>query len=174
VNPQPSPTSWLARSADVPTLHDEVAFEDNYLVCLCGTTCCAFPLGSVAESMRALHITALEHQPPFVLGVATVRGDVLPVVDLARLLGIAASRPTRFVTLNLGARRVAVAVESVVGVRKLSEAVSAGLPPLLHDLEEGAVSAIAQLDDRLLLILHAARLLPDWVIPTAGEVSGAP
>jgi chemotaxis signal transduction protein len=158
----------------VPTLHDEVAFEDNYLVCLCGTTCCAFPLSHVAESMRALHITALEHQPPFVLGVATIRGDVLPVVDLARLLGITASRPNRFITLNLGIRRVAVAVEGVLGVRKLTEAVSSGLPPLLRDLEDGAVTAMAQLDDHLLLILHAARLLPDWVAPATGEASGTP
>jgi len=43
--------------------------------------------GLVEEVVRTPHITPLPGAPAFLVGVAAHRGDVLAVVDLARLLG---------------------------------------------------------------------------------------
>ena len=41
----------------------------------------------------------------------------------------------------------------------------ASLPPLIRGVEEGAVAQISTLDNHLLLVLSAARLIPDELWP---------
>jgi len=89
----------------------------------------------------------------------------MPVVDVARLLADAESHPTRFVTVNVGARRVAVAVDAVVGVRTIPSEALGELPPLL-DGNHDAIAAIGTLDAQLLVVLRSARLIPDSVWST--------
>lgn len=51
-------------------------------------------LAHVREVLRLGRVTPLPLTPPTLLGAMHVRGHVLPVVDLAQLLGEGASRPT--------------------------------------------------------------------------------
>jgi purine-binding chemotaxis protein CheW len=121
---------------------------------------CALPLACVVETMRPLPVTPLAGAPAFVRGLAVIRGEAVPVVDLAALLfGPAVEEPTRFVTLRVGDRRVALATGEVVGVRALPTA-GAPLPPLL-DGSTAALAALGRLDGALLLVLEGARLLED-------------
>ena len=48
---------------------------------------CALSLGHVVETMRPLPIEPLAAAPHFVLGLATIRGSQVPVVDAGRLIG---------------------------------------------------------------------------------------
>ena len=82
---------------------------------------CALPLAEVIEIMRPLPIEPLAIQSDFVQGVARIRGAAVPVVQLTALFqgdGLC-DLPTRFVTLRVGQRCVALAVQSVVGVADL-------------------------------------------------------
>ncbi len=128
----------------------------------------ALPLEAVIETLRPLPIEAAAGAPPFVRGVAIVRGAPTPVVDLGALVGGAAGEPARWVTLRLGGRTVALAVDEVVGVRALAGA-EAGLPPLLAAAAPEALQALQALDAELLWILRAGWSLPDrlWDGPTS-------
>jgi purine-binding chemotaxis protein CheW len=125
--------------------------------------------------MRPLPIEALPSAPSFVLGLAMVRGTPTPVLDVGSLVGCAEPRATtRFVTLHLGDRSVALAVEAVLGVRTLDGGTLVELPPLLGASSEELALALGRLDDRLLLVLRTAKLVPEEVwqaIPSAGWVS---
>ena len=48
----------------------------------------AVPSGYVSEVVRLPPVTSLPGAPPFLLGVAAHRGEVIPVLDLSRFLGI--------------------------------------------------------------------------------------
>lgn len=123
---------------------------------------CALPLEHVAETMRPLPVERLADMPSFLLGVSIIRGGAVPVVDAARLLGAVPVAPGRFVTVKLGeTRRVALAVDSVIGVRELPEASLDELPPLIRNANAEVVSAVSTLDAELLLVLRGARLVPD-------------
>jgi purine-binding chemotaxis protein CheW len=158
--------------ADSPDARPHMA-----LVCRVRSRFCALPVADVEETMRPLPIDLRfgSSAPPFVLGVATVRGVPTPVVDAAALIGAADeadAAPTRFVVLRVGERRVALAVEGVVGLRLLPAAALHPLPPLLNEANTDAVAAIASLDAALLLVLRGGRMLPDAV--GAATTAGAP
>jgi purine-binding chemotaxis protein CheW len=134
---------------------------DLSLICRVQTRLCAIPLGHVIETMRPLPTEAIVGAPPFVRGLAVIRGAPVPVVDAARLLGATQAQAARLVTMTVGARRVALAVDSVLGVRAIPAGSLHELPPLLHEAGADVVAAIGLLDAELLLVLHATRLLPE-------------
>jgi purine-binding chemotaxis protein CheW len=135
------------------------------LLCRSGGRTCAIPLQHVGETMRALPIDPVPDLPACVAGAAMVRGAVTPVLDLGCLIG--ANPDTRtgagryFVSLRIGGRQAALAVDAVLGVASLGAGELEQTPPLLAAGAEAAVGAIAARDAALLLVLQASRLLPE-------------
>ena len=145
---------------------------DASLLCRLQTRLCALPLALVVENMRPLPVEPVSGMPDFVRGLAIIRGAPVPVVDARRLLGGDTETPaTRFVTLRLGERRVALAVDAVVGVLSLPAASVQALPPILRDAATDVVAAIGLLDAQLVMVLRSARLVPErmWHSLESGE-----
>lgn len=145
-----------------------------FLLCRSRLRLCALPLHHVRETMRALPLDAVPNMPPFMLGVSIIRGQVVPVVDLAMLTAQDGARPgARLVTLALGRRQVALAVDEVLGVRSLPGSALCQVPPLLDGADAGMLAALTTLDAELLLVLQAAQLIPDalWPLLDAQEAA---
>ena len=135
-----------------------------FLICRCGLRLCALPLGCVAETMRPLPLESIPGMPGFLLGLSIIRGAPVPVVSVSGLIGAAADGAiSRFVTLKTGERRLALAVEQVIGVRELAPASMDEIPPLLRESGADLIAALATLDAELLLVLQSARMIPDSV-----------
>jgi purine-binding chemotaxis protein CheW len=126
-----------------------------------GAMVCGLRAGDVIETMRPLPIASVSGVPEFVLGLSIIRGRPTPVVDAARLVGAAAAPISRFVSVETGARTVALAVSSVIGLRVIESAAFGELPPLTASMSSDAVSAVGRLDESLLLVLEASKLVPD-------------
>jgi purine-binding chemotaxis protein CheW len=145
--------------------------DDLFLLCRIGLRIGALAVGDVRETMRPLPIEPLTGTPVFVLGVAIVRGSAAPVIDAGRLLdpsalpfaAITSPSAARFVSLKLGDRTAVLAVDAVLEVRSLEAGILARIPPLLCKTGEEPVSSMGALDAQLLLVLEAARLVPDSV-----------
>jgi len=131
------------------------------LLCRVHHIVCAVPLAHVIETLRPLPIEPLAGAPGYVCGLSMIRGAPVPVVDTGLLLGTEQARPTRLVTLRAGSRTVAIAVDSVIGVRALRDDDTAPLPPLLRAAGHDAVASLGSRDRELLLVLESARLVPD-------------
>lgn len=141
----------------------ESAEMEKVLIVGVETRVCAVPLAKVIETMRPLPIETISGAPPFVRGVAIIRGMPTPVVDLGLLLG--ARHPCtagRFVTLRIGDRQVALMVDAVLGVREVGELVTIDqMPPLLQETSADMVGTIGRLDEMFLVVLQSA-----WKLPT--------
>ena len=131
------------------------------LLCRVDTRLCALPLESVIETTRPLPIEPMAGTPDFVLGLSVLRGAPVLIVDAGRLLRGKQSLPTRFVMLRVGKRRVGLAVDGVLGVRAVDSATLEELPPLIRSADADVVSTVGTLDAELLLILRAARIVPE-------------
>jgi purine-binding chemotaxis protein CheW len=154
------------------------------ILCRIGASICAVPIEHVSETMRPLPVEPLAGTPPFVLGVAVLRGAPTPVVDGAMLLGGGSATAGRFLAIRIGERRALIAVDAVLGVRALSLEEIRALPPLLRGPGLEAVDGMGSLDGDLLVVLGAARVIPEsvWaslervgasVGETVGETVGA-
>ncbi len=141
------------------------------MVCRAGGRLCAVPVERVVETMRPLPIEPVRSAPPFVLGVAIIRGAAVPVVDTARLLAAPPVPPGRFVTVRAGDRVVALAVDQVIGVVAIPSL--AGLPSLIGTASADAVAHIAAHDAELLAVLEASLLVPDTWWDARGAEAGA-
>jgi len=133
------------------------------LLVVAGRRRCALPLRHVIETMRPLPIEAIADPPPGVVGVSVIRGQPLPVLDLGALLAPDAPHEavpaSRFVTLRVGGRQVALAVDAVLGVRELENAELHELPPLLRGSQSTSITSLSALDRELVAILDTGRLL---------------
>lgn len=113
----------------------------------------------VREIVRfdAAGVTRVPHSHPFVLGVANLRGKVVPVIDLATRLGLpaAAVARCRLVVVESGAHVVGFAVEAVSEVRRLPLAALEELP-VPDDLTVG----IAKLNGRVAALLDLELAVP--------------
>jgi purine-binding chemotaxis protein CheW len=147
---------------------------DFALICRVVQQYCALPLQHVIETLRPLPATPLAGAPDYVLGLSVIRGAPVPVVDAARLLGAgpapSSHSPSRLVLLNTGTRRVALAVDAVVGVQALDSRSQQDLPPLLREAGDGAIESLGLLDAELMLVLQSAHLLPPQ-LPVAMDAS---
>ena len=134
---------------------------------------CALPAHLAIETMRPLPLESIGAGPAFVRGVSVIRGVPTPVVDPALLLGLTESpESTRFLTVRVGPRQAALAVEAVLGIRNLDDETVQTLPPLLRDAGRDLVAAIGAADSELLLILDSARLVPESMWETLSTTTG--
>lgn len=81
------------------------------------------PRADVREVMEPPSVTRVPGARPWLLGVANVRGDLLPVVDLGRLLGGDAAVRTeasRVIVLNDETLAAGFLVDAVAGFRSFS------------------------------------------------------
>ncbi|VTR92557.1 chemotaxis protein : Uncharacterized protein OS=Pseudogulbenkiania ferrooxidans EGD-HP2 GN=O166_02540 PE=4 SV=1: CheW [Gemmata massiliana] len=147
--------------------------ETTVLLTRLGSRLCAIPLVDVMESMRPLPAAPVPGVPSFVKGLAVIRGAPVPVVDLGLLVGATGAAPTgRYVLLRLGERRVAIAVDGVLGVRRLDGSALHKLPPLFQTSDPELTTGIGVRDEQLLFVLQTARIVPDEVWRIA-EPNGA-
>lgn len=146
------------------------AGPQKWVMCRVGPRICGVPLACVTETMRVLPITPLADPGGFVNGASIIHGMPVPVIDAGALFGEPPASRRRLVTINVGGRLVALAVDEVLGASEIAEHVLQELPPLLREATADAVHTIGVLDGEFLLCLEASRLIPDAVLNALGLV----
>ena len=136
--------------------------QEVWLLCRAGSSLCALPLGCVVEIMRILPIEPIAGAPLCVRGLSIIRGAPTPVVDTALLCGGRTAPFHQLVAVRAGTQIVALAVDTVLGVRSIKA--GEPMPPLLQEAATEMVSAIGRLDAELLLFLTAARAVPQDLV----------
>jgi purine-binding chemotaxis protein CheW len=117
------------------------------------------PLSRVRRVIPSVSITPLPGAPAIVAGAINLRGQVIPVIDLRRRLGLperSVALDDRFVIASTARRTLALVADAVPGVLPAAAEIVAPdtvLPGLPH------VAGIAKLDDGLVLIHDLERFL---------------
>lgn len=99
-------------------------------------------------------LTSMPGAPPAVLGVHNLRGQVLPVLDLAAGLGLPADARTAaayHVVVEAGGHRAALVVDEILAVGVLDGAA--------EPVDEGSVRGHLVADGQLFGVLDVGRLL---------------
>lgn len=113
------------------------------------------PVDDVREVLKSRELTIVPNSPPHVLGVTSIRGTVLPVIDLGRRLGLppaARDEKARIIIISPDDEDVGIVVDRVTGVVRISPD---AIRPAPETIEQGAefLKGIVRKDDRLYILL---------------------
>ena len=120
----------------------------------------ALYLSAVERVVRAVEITPLPEAPEIVLGVVNWQGRIIPVVDIRKRFSLPVREmdlDDRFIIARAAGRLVALAAESVAGIRKLTEQESASAAQAVPFAEH--LRGVAKVDGDLVLIYDLDRFL---------------
>ncbi len=137
--------------------------EGSTRVCLIslGGEFFVFELGDIRELFEVEAITRVPGMPPALVGVANLRGVIVPVVDLRLMLGLPTSGPKLgfAVVIRHGAQQAAVLAEQLPEIRTVQK------DQFLPALAEGStgrqpfVKAVLRLKERLGGVIEVPKLL---------------
>jgi purine-binding chemotaxis protein CheW len=112
----------------------------------------ALAVADVLEVADFTGVAQVPGAPAAVLGVRNLRGAVLPIVDLATVLGLqSVASPERVVVVDQAGRTAGLAVDSVAGVEALPEAA--------EQTESAHLTGAALVDGGLVGVLELASVL---------------
>jgi chemotaxis signal transduction protein len=147
-----------------PLRTPDVAVSTAHVVFRLGSRTMAIALAAVSEIARPPKVTRLPHVPAWVLGIANLRGDIVSMLDLE---GFFSGKPgkssheQRMLALRPAGDevRTAVLVDSVDGIQAFEDAriarVTRGYDAEVAPYARG----LYQLEDDLVVVLDADRLL---------------
>lgn len=120
----------------------------------------ALPLSAVERVVRAVEVTPLPQAPPTTLGVINVHGQVVPVVDLRKLLGLRSRdvEPSDYLVIaRISSRTMALLVDDVQSVMEFPGQDFAAAEPGFPRL--GAVQGVLKADSGVIPICDIERFL---------------
>jgi purine-binding chemotaxis protein CheW len=118
---------------------------------------------SVREIRGWTRATSLPHSPAYVRGVINLRGTVLPVIDLARRLGLPSGEITDrnvIIVVNIEDRTVGLLVDAVSDILSIPHDELAPPPDLAADRSQTFISALTIVDGRMIRVLDLGSVMP--------------
>ncbi len=132
-----------------------------------GSDLYALPVDSVREVVRAPTVTKLVTAPPMILGLFNLRGQIVPLLDTAALLGLGDAGPTKFaVVVDCAQGLAGLAVTDVPQRGALESAIAPSELP--------ATKGLYRVGDLVASLLDPAELLTPEHLAGLGPVTGRP
>jgi len=122
----------------------------------------ALPVESILQMETFAGATAVPGTPDYVIGVATVRGKVVPVLDLRLRFGLPAVPPTldtRLIVTQVAGRVIALRVDSAREVVPLDPAQHQAAPDLVTERSAALVRGMHAHGSRLLMLIDLPKVL---------------
>ncbi|HTA90840.1 MAG TPA: chemotaxis protein CheW [Polyangiaceae bacterium] len=122
----------------------------------------ALPVDTVLQMETFSGATHVPGVPAYVAGIVTVRGLVVPVIDLRARFGLPPADmtlDTRIVVTESGSRVVALRVDSAREVLQLDLEKHQPAPAVVSERSSGFVRAVHALGPRLLLLVDLQKIL---------------
>ncbi len=119
----------------------------------------ALPITQVQEIIRYTEPRAVASDTPWIRGVISLRGKIVPVCDLGSRLGLSfqPAEDAKIVIVETENTTAGVIVDEVEEVLTVDHEQLEGVPGTTTEL----IDTIAKLDDRLIVLLNPQTLFPD-------------
>ena len=139
------------------------AEEKELLSFLVGGQDYSVDIMSVREIRSGASATSLPHSPNYVRGVINLRGTVLPIIDLAKRLGMETDLDESrnvIIVVAVEDRTFGLMVDAVSDILSIPEHEMQTPPEMRADVERNFVSALTIVKDRMIRILDLDAVMP--------------
>lgn len=117
---------------------------------------------SVREIIPVGSITRVPNSPDFVEGIINLRGEVIPVIDLRKRVGVEKcefQKSTRIIVVELEEQQVGFIVDVVSQVLRIPTDTIEPPPEMVTGVGSEYIRGVARVEDRLLMFLDLKRVL---------------
>ena len=128
-------------------------------------------LGRVVEIVKMQKTVPLPQVPSFISGVFSIRGEVTPLVDLRKRLGVAGPVPSqsRIIITKIRGEKIGLLVDAVKEIVSIGSEAIVNTPSFFKGLKSEYLLGIGKIADRLIIILNLDNLLSLEEIILLGE-----
>ena len=127
-------------------------------------------LGRIAEIVKFQKSTPLPKVPAFISGVINIRGDVIPLVDLRKRLGVEPSHiQGRIIITKIYEEKIGLLVDAVKEIVSIEKESIASTPSFFKGLKSEYITGIGKVAERLIVILNLDNLLSSEEMILLGE-----
>jgi purine-binding chemotaxis protein CheW len=121
-------------------------------------------IGSVREITKVADVSPVPEAPSFIRGVTNLRGQIIPVIDLAKQFGLAPQEElpesARIVVIEVKNQTVGILVDEVPEVMKLPDENVHPTPELIQTgIKKDYVKGVGRLENRLIILLDLEKVL---------------
>lgn len=121
-----------------------------------------FDLSYIVRVISAVEITPLPNALKYMLGMINIHGDVIPVISLRKLLGIADREielSDQFLISHVEGRLIALWVDLVSGIMEYTAEALIPAKEVFPDIK--GVDYVVKGEDRIILMYDLKKLLPE-------------
>lgn len=111
----------------------------------------------IKELIKPREITEVPRSPAFVSGVLSLRGTIIPVIDMRVRLGLTRKEPTgkeRIIVIKNNNSFSGLMVDEVIQVVKVQQETIEAAPTVLDGIDRDFVIGLGSSDGRLIIILN--------------------
>lgn len=116
----------------------------------------------VKEILKPLKITPVPRTPLYLVGVTSLRGEIIPVFDLKKRLGLEGNneeRKKRILTLSVRNETMGALIDEVRGVVKLHRDSIEPPPTIITGIEADFLEGVSRIDDHFIGILNVEEVM---------------
>lgn len=156
-------------SNDSTANRNESGHAQEFLTFTLGQEEYAIDILTVQEIRGYDAVTAIAGAPDFIKGVISLRGTIVPIVDLRIKFGLGKVEYTPFtvvIILHVDGRIVGIVVDSVSDVTALKEEQIRRAPVFGSVVRADHIRGLVSIDERMLIVVDIARLMlaPDMAL----------
>lgn len=122
----------------------------------------AISIMAIKEIVKPRDVTEVPRMPAFILGVISLRGVIIPVMDMRLRLSLPVSPATgreRIIVLRMETGFCGVLVDEVIQVARIKKSGIEDPPAVLDGIDRDFVTGLGHFDNRMLIILNLGTIL---------------
>jgi purine-binding chemotaxis protein CheW len=128
----------------------------------------AVNLTSIREVRKMPRLTRVAHAPAYILGVGSVRGEIVPVVDLKKRFDFATnmelntliSQENQLILITeIDGRKAAITVDSISEVVAISKTQISAIPKTMMAIDIKYLQGLVQHDGKVVLLVDLQKIM---------------
>lgn len=138
---------------------------DNYLEYLCfkvSNEVYGIDIMDIKELIRPREVTEVPRAPSFVSGVISLRGVIIPIIDMLDRLGLARESVTgreRVIVVRQGESFSGLLVDEIIQVVRIAKNDIEAAPTVLEGIDRDFVTGIGRTGSRMVILLNLANII---------------
>lgn len=111
----------------------------------------------IKEIIKPREVTEIPRAPLFVSGILSLRGTIIPIIDMRVRLGLTREEPTgkeRIVVIRSGDSFSGLLVDEVIQVVEVQPGAVEAAPTVMDGIDRDFISGLGRTDGRLIILLN--------------------